>query len=357
MNREGWILLPEDSVRAWDDFVQAHSRGRFIHLLGFRNVVESVYKLKPNYWLYAQKGEIKAIFPSFFHNSLWSGKRIVSQPFSEYGGILFSPALEAGRKIEILAEFPSVIEKSRELGPFDYLELRCFPDIEGLESDLFKKEKLHQYGIMRLHQSLDLWNHVDYSVRKNIRRAISAGLTWQEANSEDEIRQTFYPLHLRSLKRLGSPPHPLSYFLELHRHLGAFLQVRVARHEQTPVSALLGWTVGKSVQITEIVSDERYFSLRANDLLHYEFIRWAVANGFASFDFGPVRYPGQRQYKKKWGIEVNDYCYYYFPSPPRRRPLSDQSRAARLAASLWQRLMPTRLAARIGKYLRKELSI
>jgi hypothetical protein len=356
MKQEGWIPYEDLLAAGWDDFVRNHSRGRFIHLIGFKKTVEAVYKLKPNYWLFREDGRMRAIFPSFYHRGLIYGKRIVSQPFSEYGGILFDPALEKEGRRSIMGEFPSVIEKSKEAGLFDYVEIRCFPDLEGLEAENFRREHLYEYGLLPLRQGLNLMEIISYSVKKTVRQAQARRLELRLVESEDEIREAYYPLHLRSLRRLGSPPHPLAYFLTLRRSLQKHLKIFIARHESRPLAALLGWAVGQSVQITESVSDERYFSMRANDLLHFHFINWAIDNGFRWFDFGPVRYPGQRQYKKKWGVELHDYSYYYAPAAEQRRPLSEQSPAARAGSFIWK-ILPLRLTAGLGKFLRKQLSI
>ncbi len=356
MTQKGWTPFEDRVASAWDDLVKAHSRGRFIHLLGFKRTVEAVYKLRPNYWLFWESGRIRAVFPSFFHRGLLYGKRVVSQPFSEYGGILFEPGLGADRRRSILDKFPSVIEESRRAGSFDYVEIRCFPDMEWRDAEDFRKEHLYEYGLLPLREGLNLMDIIAYSVKKTIRQAQARGLELRLAESEDEIREVYYPLHLRSLKRLGSPPHPLAYFLFLRRNLTDHLKIFIARYESRPIAALLGWAVGESIQITESVSDERYFSMRANDLLHFHFINWAIAHGFRCFDFGPVRYSGQRQYKMKWGVELHDYCHYYWPPDKKRKPLSDRSLAARAGSWVWRRL-PIRLTAIAGKHLRRQLSI
>ena len=94
--------------------------------------------------------------------------------------------------------------------------------------------------------------------------------------------------------------------------------------------------MGGSVQITDIASDERFFSYRAADLLHFELIDWAIGRGCRLFDFGPVRYAGQRRYKKKWGVELREYAHYCFPARKGRAPLSDRSLSMRAARSLWR---------------------
>lgn len=356
MGKNGWIPWEEAIAEAWDSFVSSHRMGRFAHLSGFKKTVEEVYRLRPNYWAYWRDGKILAVFPSFFHRSALYGRRIVSQPFSEYGGPLFSPGLEIPQKEAILREFSQVLDRSREIAPFDYLEVRCFADRHGLKANLFREERLYERGLLPLGRTGKLWDSVDYSVRKNLRRAKRHGLEIREMPIEESLRRFFYPLHLRSLKRLGSPPHPLSYFLCLAGHLRPRIRLLFAFLKEIPVAALLGWEVGRTVHITDIVSDERFFPLRGVDLLHYEMISRAVAAGAECFDFGPVRYPGQRQYKLKWGIELEPYAYFYAPRNRGRRPLSDRGALGRLGAAVWRRL-PCGLSAKAAKPLRRMLAI
>jgi len=357
MEKEGWVQYEDDVEIVWDHFVEAHPHGRLSHLIGFKKTVASVYGLKPNYWLYRKTGRILAVFPSFFHRGLIYGRRLVSQPFSEYGGLLFSPELKTSEKLLILNEFPKVIESSQKRGCFDYLELRCFSDIPVGSERILRKKCLYAYGILDLGEELNLWRAVDSSVRKNLRRARSYELALEEAKERLALEGIFYPLYLQTLKRLGSPPHPLLYFLSLHENLKEKMKLFLARWDGAYVSALLGWAVGKSVHITDIASNEKFFHLRANDFLHFELIQWARAHGFQYFDFGPIRYRGQRQYKKKWGVKQFEYAYYYYPPEKIPRLLSDRSLAARVASACWKILIPTCLASRIGKYLRKELSL
>jgi CelD/BcsL family acetyltransferase involved in cellulose biosynthesis len=356
MGAPGWKPYEEAAAPAWDRFASSHPHGRFIHLAGFKRTVESVYGLRSNYWLYEDVDRLRAVFPSFFHRGVVYGRRLVSQPFSEYGGILFSPDAAPSERQAILADFARVLEESRKLARMDYLEIRGFPDLGGLQTGLFGKIRVSDSASLPLVPGFVLWDRVDYGVRKNVRRARSSGLVLSQLQTPGDIADIFYPLHLRSLKRLGSPPHPLSYYLDLQRHLGEHIRLSAASLGGRPIGALLGWLVGRSMQITEIVTDERFFRYRASDLLHFELIDWAVRNGCRLFDFGPVRYAGQRQYKKKWGVEVRGHFYYYAPGQKGRAPLSDRSLPARAARTIWRRV-PAGLAARVGRLLRKELAI
>jgi hypothetical protein len=162
--------------------------------------------LRANYWLFREEGRIRAVFPSFFHGACITGKKLISQPFSEYGGILFAPDAEPAERRAILSGLPLVVEKSREKERLAYLEIRGFPDLGEGEAELFQKIRLYERAVLPLDPALKLWDRVDYSVRKNVRRARSSGLELRPLKTPEDIRRVFYPLHLRSLKRLGSPP-------------------------------------------------------------------------------------------------------------------------------------------------------
>jgi hypothetical protein len=356
MNETGWRPFAERDGAAWDQFAAAHPHGRFIHLTGFKKTIQEVYGLDPNYWLFEDAGRIRAIFPSFYHRGILYGRRLVSQPFSEYGGMLFSPGAEPAERLGILSEFPRILEPSRGKWRPNYLEIRGFTDLGDAQTGLFGRVRISEAAVLPLSPGFKLWEKIDYSVRKNVRRARSSGLALSQVETPEDIRDVFYPLHLRSLKRLGSPPHPLGYFLSLQRNLGEHLRLSAAWLGRKPIAALLGWAVGDSVQITDIASDERFFRHRATDLLHFELIDGAAAKGCRLFDFGPVRYAGQRQYKMKWGVEIRDHCYYYVPAEKGRPPLSDQTPATRAVRSIW-RLFPTAVTARVGRLLRRELAI
>lgn len=160
------------------------------------------------------------------------------------------------------------------------------------------------------------------------------------------------------MKRLGSPPHGLEYFLNAFTYLKDNIEFFWAEFEEKPVAGLLGWKSGQRIQITDTVSDPNFWDKRPNDLVHWEFVKWAVTQGFKYFDFGPVRYQGQERYKRKWGCDFYDYSYYYFPVNQKiatKKPLDETHPLIRALSFLWQRFVPLGLTPWLGKYIRKEI--
>jgi len=134
------------------------------------------------------------------------------------------------------------------------------------------------------------------------------------------------------------------------------MRLFLVKDQGRTIAALLGFTTGKRVHIISSPSDERYWDKRPNDLAHWEFIRWAASSGYEIFDFGPVRYEGQRRYKQKWGVKLFDYSYFFLS-----RKEGDlgkgviYSKKARLASFMWRRLVPLPLTESLGSWMRRHL--
>ncbi len=347
-----WFFLDNEKEREWDRFVEEQEGARFIHLIGFKRVVEKIYKFEPFYLYFERGGDISAIFSSFIQKSIFTGRKIVSQPFSEYGGLLFSNSLEEDEKISILDELFFILKNAMEKRKIKGVEIRG--KMDKIIERFAQKEVLGGYGIKRLGKNLDLWNSVDYMVRKAVNKAKREGLTIQEDPNFEKIKE-FYRLHLITMKKFGSPPHPYFYFLSLKNELSENIKVFHALYKGRIISALLGWKVGRSIHITDNPSDRKFFFLRGNDYLHYYFLEWAKENDFEVFDFGPMRYEGQEFYKRKWNLETYEYSIFYYPEkigtlayhPPFY---------VKMASKIWK-FVPKEVSKYMGKFLRRELGL
>ena len=73
--------------------------------------------------------------------------------------------------------------------------------------------------------------------------------------------------------------------------------------------------------------------------------------GYKYFDFGPLGYKGQYQFKIKWGIQLIDY-FQYSNSPIKEQPIYFRT----VFASFWKYGIPTNLSKHIGHFFRKWLA-
>ncbi len=358
----GWVFYEDKLAAPWDSLVENHEQGRFVHLIGFKRAVEKNYHLKPVYLAYLEKNDVLGLFPGFFHQSFLFGRKIISQPFSEYGGLLLRPDLSAEKKSVIRATFLEFMRKKMKEAGWPFLEMHHPPDAWALTAEGFEARKLFRRSWMELEDPRLLWEKLDPKERNILRRAQAYQLKMGIIDDVQDIKKKFYLLYLKTMKRLGSPPHPVSFFIDLFQLLSSHLKIFIFHLKSIPVSALVAWCVGRTVHITEMVSDEKYFLVKPNDWAIWQFLSWAWNEGYHIFDFGPVRYRGQEIFKKKWLMRLENYYYVYVSAEAGeakkiKNVFSGESFLLRLAPLVWKNSLPLPLTAAIGKYFRRQLGM
>jgi serine/alanine adding enzyme len=346
-----------DDAGAWNEFVLGHAEARFCHLFEYGEAL-TCYGYRPIRLAFRKNGAIVGALPMSAARSLFFGRKLVSQPFSEYGGLLADATLDFGEVREIARLLDGYFRAS---GKFRVLEMHGNRGVPAdLRDELFTPQNRHHTAILSLARPPDeIWKQVvDYSVRKGVNKARKEGLTAIEECSEAVLRERFFPLYLKSMKRLGVPPHPLEYYLRCCRGFGARMKIFWAVKDGAFLAGLLGFTCGNRVNIVNTVSEPEAWKYSPNDLIHWEFINWSCLNGFRYFDFGSVRYDGQRTFKKKWGTVFEDYAYYVIcrdPATAAKATFSSSSPSMTRLSKLWSAYVPEGVAQRAGPFARKHL--
>ncbi len=353
------IVLKDDwqDAEAWDDFVQRHDQARFCHLFGYASVA-ACYGYVPRNICFARNGEIIGVLPAVQLKSLLSGRKLVSQPFSEYGGLLLDPRLSEGDGNEIFAALSAYAARHSDVG---LVEMHGNHGVPASWRDNWTVQSIpHHVALLSLDRPVhELWSKVVRpSVRKFVTQAQKHHLHVVSECNENIIREKFFPLYLLSMKRLGVPPHDIRYFLSLFNILGDRMMIFWAKKGSATVAGLLGFSCSRRVTIISTVSDPGEWHLRPNDLLHWEFIKWAAGSDHHTFDFGSVRYQGQLDYKKKWGCKFEEHKYHLIKvgDSTHIRTLDSSSGEMRTMATLWSRYMPLAIGKTLGPIIRKQLA-
>ena len=151
------------------------------------------------------------------------------------------------------------------------------------------------------------------SVRRKIRQARGRGVTIRRAERPEDLMDTFYQLHLRTRRRFGVPIQPRRFFRMLWESMicTGLGSVLIAEASCRPVAAevFLSWN-GTTISKFS-ASDERAWSLRANNLITWHVIKTACEQGCRWFDFGrtDAGNEGLRVFKQSWGAAEEPLVY------------------------------------------------
>ncbi len=338
------LLSPEDRRLS---FFLDNNDHLLLHTPAYALFISTAFHCEYRFIAAVENDVIMAILPIVDVKSSLFGKRIISAPYLEYGGFagderFFPPILDwLSRKYQ---------EK------FDYLEIRGgMESFDPILSSMTIKKNLYKRFVLSLTTKDQVWDNIQKSKRKAIKKALSLvevrDLPISELNS-------LYSLYCRNMRRFGSPPYNQEYFVHFYSHLVEKGQGKIigAYHHGKLVAALVGLCYRDRVHIIIAVSDPQYQELRPNDAVHWKFIEWASENGFKWFDFGRVREEsGQFEYKQKWGPILLDLPSYFVIWNGKNIPEVDPRRY-HLAVKLW-RFLPLRVTKMVGHRLRKELGI
>ena len=175
------------------------------------------------------------------------------------------------------------------------------------------------------------------SVRRHIAQAGRRGVTIRRAERPEDLMDTFYRLHLRTRRRFGVPVQPRRFFRMLWESvictgLGSVL---IAEASAQPVAAevFLSWN-GTTISKFS-ASDERAWSLRANNLITWHLIKTACEQGSRWLDFGrtDAGSEGLRVFKQSWGAVEEPLVYGTLGVRPEPAPATD-GMAGQLLASV-----------------------
>lgn len=299
--------LTDDRISEWETFVENSERATVFHTLGWLTAVETEFGYEPSHALaYEDPGDDPvAIVPGFTVGTI--GGTIIVNPFCEYGFPLVAPDSDDVRVLSRLAD---------DLG---FLETRI---LKGVEWSGVKGYNEAGFGGVRTGVSPRLWLDRSYEelwnrsfekqIRTPVRTAEDRGLTVSEGTLDE-----FYSLYLQTMRRLGSPPFPESFFETLSTGLEDAVTPIVAYLSGKPIGSILLLEWGEQTIMWGNGSLEEYWSYRPNQLLYARCIERACDRGQSVVDFGRTRYgTGVHEFKSHFGAV--DCELTSFVTPPHR---------------------------------------
>jgi FemAB-related protein (PEP-CTERM system-associated) len=325
-----------DDAQRWDAYVERCAAATFFHRIGWRAIVEDVFRHRAHYLVAERDGAIAGVLPLAEAKTLIGGHALVSLPFAVYGGPAADDAIAERALIDAAAE------RARSLG-VEYLELRNVVSrcagwpVQGL------------YATFRRDIAPDAEANLQAIPRKQramVRKGIKHGL----ASEIDRSSDRFFTLYADNMHRHGTPPLPARYFERLAATFGDACEVlTVVDAGGKPVSGVMSFYFRDTVLPYYAGDTVAARDLAANDFKYWELMRRAAAKGIRVFDYGrSKRGTGAFDFKKNWGFEPSPLAYEYLlltrDAIPQNNPANPKYRTL---IAVWKRL-PIAVANRLG---------
>ena len=333
----------------WDAFAEAAPGAALGHAAAWARVMREAYGLRSCYLAARDpSGSLAGLLPLFRFRTLAGRRELVSMPFLDTGGVL-AERPDAGKAL-----LEAGLERCRALGA-RALELRQSVQLPELPLAVpVPRSNL----VLRLECDADVqWKALDAKVRNQTRKAEREGLRISEG-SPQELLGGFYAPFAANMRDLGSPVHAERFFRAAARHFGERLRFVVVRAGVRPVGGLVAIRYAGTVTVTWASTLRSERRRCPNNLIYWEALRWAIAVGAHSFDFGrSTPGSGTWRFKRGWGAEDRPLAWVRLSPSGRPLPLrlADQSPLLRGLSTLWSRLPVTATRA-LGPSLRRFLA-
>jgi FemAB-related protein (PEP-CTERM system-associated) len=292
--------LGKKDEKEWDAFVRGQEDATFFHLIGWKNVIEKTYKHKSYYLIAKEEGEIKGILPLFLMKSVVFGKKLISVPFCDYGGVC---ANDEQTKNLFIEEAKKITKEKCA----DYLELR---QLHGNCCGVITKD-LYFTLILDLKPDSDfLWMNFSKKVRNAIRKAVKSNLV---VTMGKEYINEFYDIFSKNMRDLGTPVHNFNFFKNILREFPNQANILITSYEEKIVGAMFLLQFKDAIYAPWVSSDRQYFHFNPNNMLYWEAIKYGCEKRFKYFDFGRSKWnSGTFRFKKPWGAIPKQLYYSYY---------------------------------------------
>ena len=336
------VLNPLDRPD-WDSMLLCAPGASFFHSSAWAKVLSESYGFTPLYFTVIKEGKLRALLPVMEVSSLFTGKRGVSLPFTDY----CDPILDGD--ISFPEMFSRIIDFGKARG-WKYIELRNGNNQLPVASSPFPVSgfvsKFSAFNpatgnrepatgnlqpatrnpfvpfVSYLGHTLDLtkgekalYSGLRDSTRRNIKKAVAQGVEIRVSNDLGGV-QEFYRLNCLTRKLHGLPSQPSFFFNQIHNRVISADKgfVVLASHGGKNIAGSVFLHFGDKAIFKYGASDRKYQEMRANNLVMWEAIRWFANKGFNSLCLGrtELENEGLRQFKNGWGTEERQILYFRY---------------------------------------------
>lgn len=338
-------LANETNYGACNDFVAAHEGASVYHLTDWCSLIRDVFGHTSHYY-FAESGDnqVLGVLPVVRLKSRLFGDYMVSMPYFNYGG-----AVAVNDEVET-ALVNKAIDDAAEAG-VQHIEFR-----DSKKRDAWKEVRTDKV-VMILPLPKDqevLWKKLGAKRRSQINRPLREGV--EVKNGTVELLDDFYKVFARNMRDLGTPVYSKRLFAEILCRFPGKTQLITIYHQGQPVAGAFLIGFRGQLEIPWASTLRKVNSIGVNMLMYWEVLKYAISNGYETFDFGRSSIDsGTYRFKKQWGAQPAQLYWHYWLNEGRQLPkLTPSNPKYQLAIKSWQRL-PLFVANRIGPLIVKNL--
>jgi serine/alanine adding enzyme len=335
----------EVADKSWDRFVESHPRATVGHLSAWGAIARQAYGLECHYLTAEDGGEVVGVLPLVLIASRLFGRRLVSMPFLDYGGVLADPGrgIEAALTNEALALMRERAAQGVGLRQF-HPEPLSHPTTDDRVTML-----------LSLTTEDAVWKALPSERRNRVRKGEKQGLTasWEGT----EALEDFYGVYAVNMRDLGSPVHSRRFFHAMVAALPGTARVLIVRdRDRRAVGAAVCLFFRDTIMVPWVSSLREAFALCPNFVLYWEVIRHGCREGYRTLDLGrSFRNAGTFEFKRQWGAQPHTLPWIFIDAVPGARPSVDRD-ASRYDPLIraWKRL-PLPVANIAGPWIRQRV--
>lgn len=324
----------------WDQFVQELPDSTFMHLYGWRSVIERVYGHR-GYLLLSKRGTIQVAAAMVFHvRSRVLGDSLVTPP----GGII------ARTSADVQHMAARICRLADDLGVTFAAIRRQEAPPESCRLVRVSHYTRESRSIPIDHRSL--WASIGSKRRNKVRQARTHGMV---VSSDTDNLRAFYDVLARNYTRLGTPVFSFSLLAEVLREFPEAAKFVFLKKDGKVLGGNILFQFRENLSLLWSAALPSSLSMRPNDLLYWTALDLARTTGCNEIDFGTsIDLSGQQSFKRSWGCSSRPLHDIYYlrrrESVPDLRLMLNDSQWFRRAHMLWPKL-PIGVAKAFGPYL------
>ena len=338
------IMVSYGADASCSDYVRNSEGARLCHVPEWSEMVERVFKHKSHYFVARANGIVCGVLPLVHVHSRLFGNRLISQPFSDYGGPL------ADNPATIEALYKHAVEIAGQYA-CDYVEFR---NTIPMPQELYARTDKVCMHLPLTSDPEEVWTDLRPQIRNRIRQAEKSGIT--VTTGRHEMLDDFYRLWTIRMRELGTPCYSRKLFRGILDTFSDSSRIFLAHSSGKVAAAFFTYDFNNCAHSRWGAALRQYDSLSPNFLLNWSAIEFYCKAGMDSFDFGRSTInSGQYTFKKRWKARPLALNWQYWIRPGHALSLAkpDNPKFAR-RVEIWKR-MPLGITRLIGPRISRNL--